>query len=370
MKMKSVLMIAAALCCTSVTNAQNEQANGEFRKNNWFLTAGANTEAWMNKNGYVLGTAKAGFGTWINPYVGLKLEGVAGNTRLLENSRGQVFGAHLSYMAHIYGAKKSSWFNLLGVVGGGYYMYKSGTIFDEYSKYQSLNANIGVQALFDVAPRWSLYVQPDMVMQPQYYNPADRKKVVLSAGITVGVNYSLKSKYVGDDKIEVIQSEKDMLNDEVNKMRKELKKANSKLDKQKKQTIKAQREAAEAKEEVAKAMEEQKNIPDMAEYTAFFSINSAILSKEEVVNLEAIAQVMKQFPNAKFKITGYADKQTGTEKYNQRLSQLRAEAVYNTLADRFGVNRNQMVTEAAGGVDTMHMKDHKLSRAAVVTVIK
>lgn len=370
MKFKNILMISVALCCTSITFAQNEQANREFRKNNWFVTGGATTEAWMNKDGYVLGSGKAGFGMWINPYVGLKIEGVAGNTRLLEQSRGQVFGAHISYMTNIYGAKNKNWFNLLGVVGGGYYMYRSGTIFDKYSKFQSLNANIGVQALFDVATRWSLYIQPDMVMQPHYFNPADKKKLALSAAITVGVNYSFKSKYVGQDKMEILQSEKDMLNDEVNKMRKELDETNSKLTAQKKKTAKAQREATNAKEAVEKAVKEQKVTPDIAEYTAFFSINSAILSKEEVVNLEAIAKVMKQFPNAKFKITGYADKQTGSEEFNKRISQLRAEAVYNTLADKFGADRNQMITEAAGGVDTMHLKDHKLSRAVVITVVK
>ena len=44
-------------------------------------------------------------------------------------------------------------------------MYKSGSIFDEYSKYQALNANVGVQALFNVAPRWSIYLPPEMVME-------------------------------------------------------------------------------------------------------------------------------------------------------------------------------------------------------------
>ena len=333
MKIRNILM-TAAICCTSAIFAQNTQENGEFRKNNWFLTAGGTTEAWMNKDGYVLGTAKGGFGVWVNPYLGLKLEAVTGNTRLLENSRGQVFGAHLSYMAHILGAKKYSWFNLLGVVGGGYYMYKSGSIFDEYSKYQALNANVGVQALFNVAPRWSIYLQPDMVMQPKYYDPANREKFTLNAALTLGVNYT------------------------------------SKLAAQQEETVKAQREAAEAKEAAAETAGQQKVTPDMAEYTAFFSINSAILSKQEVVNLEAIADVMKQFPQAKYKITGYADKQTGSAEFNRKVSRQRAEAVYNTLADKFGVNRDQMIVEGAGGVDTMHQGDPKLSRAAVITVVR
>lgn len=71
-----------------------------------------------------------------------------------------------------------------------------------------------------------------------------------------------------------------------------------------------------------------------------------------------------------FCITGYADKQTGSAEYNEQLSKLRAEAVYNTLVDKYGVNANQLKMEHKGGVDTMFRNNSRLSRAAVIRMVK
>lgn len=69
-------------------------------------------------------------------------------------------------------------------------------------------------------------------------------------------------------------------------------------------------------------------------------------------------------------ITGYADKQTGSQAFNERLSQLRAEAVYNTLVDKYGVNKDQLILEHKGGVDTMFHENPRLSRAAIIRMVK
>ena len=111
-------------------------------------------------------------------------------------------------------------------------------------------------------------------------------------------------------------------------------------------------------------------LPDAVTYTAFFDINKAALSQKEAVNLEAYANLIKKYPENKFVITGYADKQTGTAEYNERLSKLRAEAVYNTLVDKYGVNANQLTVEYKGGVDTMFENNSRLSRAAIIRMVK
>lgn len=111
-------------------------------------------------------------------------------------------------------------------------------------------------------------------------------------------------------------------------------------------------------------------LPDATEYVTFFSINKAYLSEKELVNLEAYANLIKKYPENKFIITGYADKQTGTKKYNERLSKLRAEVVYNTLVDKYGVNKDQLTMEYKGGVDTMYHDNPRLSRAAIIKMVK
>lgn len=111
-------------------------------------------------------------------------------------------------------------------------------------------------------------------------------------------------------------------------------------------------------------------LPDAVTYTAFFDINKADLSQKEEVNLGAYADLIKKYPENKFVITGYADKQTGTPEFNERLSKQRAEAVYNTLVDKYGVNANQLTVEYKGGVDTMFENNSRLSRAAIINMVK
>lgn len=111
-------------------------------------------------------------------------------------------------------------------------------------------------------------------------------------------------------------------------------------------------------------------MPDATEYVAFFDINKAYLSEKEAVNLEAYANLIKKYPENNFCITGYADKQTGSAAYNEELSKLRAEAVYNTLVDKYGVNSKQLKMEYKGGVDTMFRNNARLSRAAIIRMVK
>lgn len=121
---------------------------------------------------------------------------------------------------------------------------------------------------------------------------------------------------------------------------------------------------------VASNTSENNKLPDAPDYIAFFNINKAYLSDKEAVNLGAYADLIKKYPESKFVITGYADKQTGTAEYNERLSKQRAEAVYNTLVDKYGVNKDQLSIEYKGGVDTMFQENPRLSRAAIIKLAK
>ena len=74
--------------------------------------------------------------------------------------------------------------------------------------------------------------------------------------------------------------------------------------------------------------------------------------------------------NVVYKISGYADQQTGSEKSNLKLSQARAQAVYDYLVNELGVAPEKLEIEAVGGVDTMYYNDNRLSRAVILTIKK
>ncbi|MDE5625680.1 MAG: OmpA family protein, partial [Muribaculaceae bacterium] len=57
---------------------------------------------------------------------------------------------------------------------------------------------------------------------------------------------------------------------------------------------------------------------------------------------------LKSNPDVKVLIKGYADKDTGTSEYNQKLSERRAQAVYDTLTKTYGINPNRLSIDAEG----------------------
>ena len=124
------------------------------------------------------------------------------------------------------------------------------------------------------------------------------------------------------------------------------------------------KEIVEVEKEVAK--------PEVPE--VWFHINFIIdrwdLSKKELVNINAVADLIKSTPNTKYLVCGYADKQTATPAHNLMLSENRANAVYDALVNQFGVNPDQLVKDWKGGVDYMFYNMKELSRCAMITSIK
>ena len=102
-----------------------------------------------------------------------------------------------------------------------------------------------------------------------------------------------------------------------------------------------------------------------APVSVFFNIGqSKIASKRELQNVSALTKVAKA-NNAKIVVTGYADSKTGSAKYNQTLSQKRADAVVNELV-KMGISRDNIEVKAAGGVDTLNPANY--NRRATVEI--
>ena len=103
-----------------------------------------------------------------------------------------------------------------------------------------------------------------------------------------------------------------------------------------------------------------------------FPFNKSTLSGEARVTLTNLANLLNALDdvNVVYKISGYADQQTGSEKSNLKLSQARAQAVYDYLVNELGVAPEKLEIEAVGGVDTMYYNDNRLSRAVILTIKK
>ncbi len=103
-----------------------------------------------------------------------------------------------------------------------------------------------------------------------------------------------------------------------------------------------------------------------------FPFNKSTLSGEARVTLTNLANILNAVEDMDvvYKISGYADQQTGSEESNLKLSEERAQAVYDYLVNELGVDPEKLEIEAVGGVETMFYNDNRLSRAAILTIKK
>ena len=79
----------------------------------------------------------------------------------------------------------------------------------------------------------------------------------------------------------------------------------------------------------------------------FFPIGNSNIAKSQTTKIAEIVTFMKENPDAKITLTGYADKGTGSAAFNDKIAARRAQTVYNTLAAK-GVAKSRMIKESKG----------------------
>ena len=101
--------------------------------------------------------------------------------------------------------------------------------------------------------------------------------------------------------------------------------------------------------------------------SVFFDINKTnVASQYDLVNVHALAKYAIA-NNSNLLVCGYADKATGNEQINQKLSEGRAETVAGELV-KMGVKRANITTKGKGGVDDM--SPISFNRRATVQVVE
>ena len=124
-------------------------------------------------------------------------------------------------------------------------------------------------------------------------------------------------------------------------------------------------ELAQANENVAKALANAGD--DAPAYTIYYNINQSSINACNKKVVKAIAEAIKADPETKYVITGYADKETGTDAFNAKLREERAQSLYKMLV-KCGVNPDQLSTTT----DTAPLNkfNYVLDRAATIKIVK
>ena len=178
----------------------------------------------------------------------------------------------------------------------------------------------------------------------------DRSVVQLNAGIV----YKFKnSNGTHNFKIAELrdQSEIDALNAQVNSLRGELSGKDSELDAKDRKIA-----------DLEKALEDCKNSKQPVyvrpvtatnlQPTVLFRQGKSVIDPAQYAPIELIATYMKNHPEAKVEIKGYASPE-GSAEINQKLSEERAEAVKNALVKKYKISADRLTTKGMGATDKL-----------------
>ena len=98
-----------------------------------------------------------------------------------------------------------------------------------------------------------------------------------------------------------------------------------------------------------------------------FVINKWDIRDSEQYKIDEVVQALKDNPDTKVRVSGYADKATGTAKRNQFLSEKRAEVVAQAIVDA-GISKDRIITEYFG--DTINPFETPEENRVAVCLVK
>ncbi len=378
---KNVLFTAAACAAMMVpalASAQNETVVVEetavltevpcdtkyyvTKHDNWFVQIGAGIDApfldGTNAEGHhhskLTVNYNVGFGKWFSPYLGWRLAFNGGPYHWLMNGtehKANYVGANLDFMWDMFnslgGVNEKRVFSLVPFVGlGGTYTWhyrpNDANIVnhagDKKHNSWTLPVSAGIQARFRLCKYVDFFAEArasfygDNFNNVAYGRPVD-VNVTLNGGFTITFGGRKYRSYNPCDYLGYI----DNLNNQVNDLRGAL------------ATTAAALAAAEAQLPCPEVVAQETVVeaaPLMA--TVRFSLNSARITDQEMVNVYNISEWMKANPDQNVAIVGYADADTGTSDYNMGLSRRRAQAVYDTLTNTYGINPDRLSIAAEG----------------------
>lgn len=228
--------------------------------------------------------------------------------------------------------------------------YEMGTLNGVSGCKVRFGATAGLGLGFNLNEKWALNLEGRMGVTPSIFGDAsDCRKAEATARINAGFTYTFGGKKF----VPVQNIDEDAINAEINKYRAEL--------------AQAQADLEDCKNALAKKPETKevvKEVESAAPRAIFFKIGSAKIDDYGKVNIELAAKALKANPDKKYKVAGYCDKATGSASFNQKLSEKRAQAVYDALIAQ-GVDKDQLEYVGFGGTENMFGKNY-LNRVVIL----
>ncbi|MCM1078625.1 MAG: OmpA family protein [Bacteroidales bacterium] len=246
-------------------------------------------------------------------------------------------------------------FEVFAIAGAGY-----GHVFGA-NGFSDIHAKVGLDFAYNFGKNkeWQVYLEPSL---RYFLSETSRTKTTVdnrfdfninnaTLQLSVGVNYKFKnSNGTHNFAIEQVrdQAEFDALNAQINATRSE------------NNAVKAENESLKAENaRLRKALSDCENKPAVTETSnanlqpsVIFAQGKSLVQKSQMPNIEMIAKYMKNNPDARIKISGYASPE-GSKAFNQKLSEKRADAVKSILVKKYNIDADRLETEGLGATDKL-----------------
>lgn len=332
-------------------------------RDGWFIQLGAGVnlpvmEGFNHETKHIGATYNLAFGRWFSPYFGFRFSGYYGNF-----AEGQANGTLHFRSASVNADVMWDMFNSVGGVnlsrpvsivpfvgiGGAYVHHFGGTVqninvYNKGSKRTNswmLPVSAGLQFRFRLCKYVDFFLEGRASFAGDNYNNiVNDLPVDIAFQATGGLTFNIGGKSFSTYDPCADAAYMTQLNDQVNDLREELAVTAAAL-----AAAESQLPCPEVKPAPAPVTVVESS-PMLT--TVRFSINSARVTPMEMVNVYNVAEYMKKNPKSTVTITGYADKDTGTAAYNQKLSERRAQAVYDILTNNYGISPDRLVKAAQG----------------------
>lgn len=95
-----------------------------------------------------------------------------------------------------------------------------------------------------------------------------------------------------------------------------------------------------------------------------FKLNCATVDETQMANLDNAVRILKENPDLKVTLKGYADKNTGSTSYNKDLSVRRAEAVKDIIVNKYGVDSKRVDVMGVGDTEQPY-SDNNWNRVVI-----
>ena len=349
-------MFAVAALAAQSVSAQTVQESKNF--DNWYvgINGGINLPGSDIDFGNMNFDAGLRIGRWFTPVVGVAVEGQAylGENAWAENIKTFVKATNVSLLGTL---NFSNWFGgypgtprafeVIGVAGIGWWHN-----YGVKANPNAMTSKLALDFAFNLGAdkEWQLYLEPNIVYTiADAYAPVQYNINRSLVGVNVGLNYKFgNSNGTHNFKIAELrdQAEIDALNAKINELRSDVDAKNGQINAANQVINDLKNKLAECEARPTTTVVEQKK-ETVLQPIVIFRQGKSTVDAAQYASVEMVAKYMKNHPESKVLIKGYASPE-GNAELNQKLSEARAQAVADALIKRYKIAKSRITTQGLG----------------------